>query len=91
MPTAVLRYCQSVHSLWSALWYNSTFGIVIHIQLTHLRTYSTICVNLDKVAAVRTWPAPTCVKEVQQVLSLANYYHEYTKNFAELAAFLSDH
>ena len=28
----------------------------------------------DKVAAVRTWPKPTNVKEVQQFMGLANYY-----------------
>ena len=50
----------------------------------------TIRVDLDKVAAVQTWPAPTCVKEVQQFLGLANYYHEFIKNFAKLAAPLSD-
>ena len=50
----------------------------------------TIRVDLDKVAAVQTWPAPTCVKEFQQFLGLANYYHEFIKNFAELAAPLSD-
>ena len=50
----------------------------------------TICVDLDKAAAVCTWPVPTCVKEVQQFLGLANYYHEVIKNFAKLATPLSD-
>ena len=50
----------------------------------------TIRVNLDKVAVVQTWPALTYVKEVQQFLGLANYYHEYIKIFAELATPLSD-
>ena len=58
--------------------------------LGHIIENGTICVNLDKVAVVRTWPAPTCVKEVQQFLCLANYYHEYIKKFAKLAAPLSD-
>ena len=50
----------------------------------------TIRVDLDKVAVVQTWPAPTCVKEVQEFLGLVNYYHEYIKIFAKLAAPLSD-
>ena len=58
--------------------------------LGHIVENGTIHVNLDKVAAVQTWPAPTCVKEVQQFLGLANYYHEFIKNFAKLAAPLSD-
>ena len=57
--------------------------------LGHIIENGTIRVDLDKVA-VQTWPAPTCVKEVQQFLGLANYYHEFIKNFAKLAAPLSD-
>ena len=47
--------------------------------LGHIVENGAICVDLDKVAAVRTWPALTCVKEVQQFLGLANYYHEYIR------------
>ena len=58
--------------------------------LGHIVENGTIRVDLDKVAAVQTWPAPTCVKEVQQFLGLANYYHEFIKNFAKLVAPLND-
>ena len=58
--------------------------------LGHIVENGTIRVDLDKVAAVLTWPTLTCVKEVQQFLGLANYYHEFIKNFAKLAAPLSD-
>ena len=58
--------------------------------LGHIIENGTIRIDLDKVAAVRTWPAPTCVKEIQQFHGLVNYYHEYIKNFAKLAAPLSN-
>ena len=58
--------------------------------LGHIIEIGTIRINLNKVAVVRTWPVPTCVKEVQQFLGLANYYHEYIKNSAKLATPLSD-
>ena len=58
--------------------------------LCHIVENGTICVNLEKVAVVRTWPVPTCVKEVQQFLGLAIYYHECSKNFVEFAAPISD-
>ena len=41
--------------------------------LGHIVENGTIRVALDKVAVVLTWPMPTCVKEVQQFLGLANY------------------
>ena len=56
----------------------------------HIVENGTIRVDLDKVAAVQTWPVPTCVKEVQQFLGLANYYNEFTKNLAKHAAHLND-
>ena len=40
----------------------------------------------DKVSAVRTWPKPENVKEVQQFMGLANYYAQYICNFADIAA-----
>ena len=40
----------------------------------------------DKVSAVRTWPKPQNVKEVQQFMGLANYYAQYICNFADIAA-----
>ena len=33
-----------------------------------------LCMLTLKVSAVRTWPKPTNVKEVQQFMGLANYY-----------------
>ena len=66
------------------------FGKCSVKYLGHIVENGTIRIDLDKVAAVQTWPAPTCVKEVQQFLGLANYYHEFIKNFAKLATPLSD-
>ena len=31
------------------------------------------------------WPIPAFVKEVQQFLGLANYYHRFIQNFADIA------
>ena len=42
--------------------------------LGHVVENGTVYANPDKVAAVRTWPKPTNVKEVQQFMGLANYY-----------------
>ena len=78
------------HEKFHAKWRKCEFGKRSVKYLGHIIENGTIRVDLDKVAAVQTWPAPTFVKEVQQFLDLANYYHEYIKNFAELATPLSD-
>ena len=42
--------------------------------LGHVVENGTVYADPDKVSAVRTWPKPTNVKEVQQFMGLANYY-----------------
>ena len=46
-----------------------------HVKyLGHVVENGTVYADPDKVSAVRTWPKPTNVKEVQQFMGLANYY-----------------
>ena len=49
---------------FNAKWQNCEFGKRSVKYLGHLIENGTIHINLDKVAAVQTWPAPTCVKVV---------------------------
>ena len=44
----------------------------------------------EKVKGVLEWPMPTCVKDVQKFLGLANYYHQFIKGFATVARLLHD-
>ena len=72
---AVLKWL--CHEKFHAKRRKCEFGKCSVKYLGHIVENGTIRVHLDKVAAVQTWPAPTCVKEVQQFLGLANYYHEF--------------
>jgi hypothetical protein len=40
----------------------------------------------DRVKAVRNWPIPTTVKEVQRFLGFANYYRRFIRGFGQVAA-----
>ncbi|KAJ7986713.1 hypothetical protein DPEC_G00342750 [Dallia pectoralis] len=48
-------------------------------------------VKLDdtKILAVRNWPQPKTVKELQRFLGFANYYRRFVRNFSTTAAPLS--
>uniref|UniRef100_A0A4W5LR80 ribonuclease H n=1 Tax=Hucho hucho TaxID=62062 RepID=A0A4W5LR80_9TELE len=40
----------------------------------------------DRISAVRNWPTPTTVKEVQRFLGFANYYRRFIRGFGQVAA-----
>ena len=50
------------------------FGQTSVKYLGHIVEAGSIRADTDKVEAIRTWPKPTTVKELQQFLGLANYY-----------------
>ena len=35
----------------------------------------------DRIAAIRNWPTPTTVKEVQRFLGFAHYYRRFIQGF----------
>lgn len=43
-----------------------------------------------KLDAIREWPAPTSVKDVQSFLGFANFYRKFILNYAKVSAPLSD-
>ena len=44
-----------------------------------------IATDPAKVNAVKKWPVPTTVQELQRFLGLAGYYRRYVSNFATIA------
>ena len=57
-----------------AKWQKCEFGKTCVKYLGHVVENGTVYTDPDKVSAVRTWPKPQNVKEVQQFMGLANYY-----------------
>lgn len=50
-------------------------------------TVSKCKIQMDpkKTAAVRYWPTPSSVKEVQRFLGFANFYQQFIHNFSSVA------
>ena len=44
-----------------------------------------ILMDPHKVESIITWPVPSCVKDVQYFIGLANYYRRFIQDFAKLA------
>ena len=43
----------------------------------------------ERVEAVKTWPEPQSVRDIQVFLSFANFYRKFIKNFSRIAALLT--
>ncbi len=55
------------------------------IFLGHLISSQGIKVDGEKTQALESWPAPTNVKELRQVLGFMSYYRRFVSGFAQLA------
>ena len=58
--------------------------------LGHVVSAAGVKVAVDKVDTVASWATPTCVREVQGFLGLANFYRRFVKNHAAIAKPLID-
>ena len=53
--------------------------------LGHLVSAEGIATDPEKVEAIREWPRPTCVRDLQAFLGTAGYYRQYLPDFATVA------
>ena len=44
----------------------------------------------EKIAAVKDWPTPQTIKDVEKFLGFANFYRRFIKNFSIIAAPLNE-
>jgi len=54
--------------------------------LGHIVQNGTLQMDPKKLAVVRDWPTPTCIKDVQSFLGFANYYRRFIEGYAQKAA-----
>ena len=53
--------------------------------LGHVISKDGIATDPNKVKAIRDWPAPKNLKELQCFLGLTNYYRRFIENYAKVA------
>ena len=53
--------------------------------LGHIVNEEGVSTDPEKVSAVRDWPEPGCVRELQQFLGTVGYYRRFCPNLADLA------
>ena len=57
--------------------------------LSHIVSAASIGIVQTKVDAIKQWPQPTYIKDVQDFLGLANYYRRFVKGFVQIALLLT--
>lgn len=58
--------------------------------LGHIISQGKVAPDPQKIQAIKEWPTPTTVKEVQAFLRLANYYRRFVFNFSHIANSLTN-
>ena len=53
--------------------------------LGHVAGRNGVAPDPDKVATVRDWPVPTCLKDLQAFLGLANYFRKFIQGYSTVA------
>lgn len=59
--------------------------------LSHDVTADGIRPSSERITAIREYPTPTSVKQIQRFLGMVNYYHRFVPHFASLLAPLHAH
>ena len=55
------------------------------LYLGHVVSSRGVHTDPDKLTAVRTWPTPTNIKEVQQFIGFVGFYRRFIQNFAKIS------
>ena len=64
----------------------SAFHVTTINFLGFVLTPGGVSMDKDKLTAVRNWPTPVTVKDLQRFLGFSNYYRRFIRNFSGMAA-----
>ena len=84
-----VHLCQVLQCLWDHRLYGN-LGKCGFFQskvkyLGHIITGDGIAVDLEKMLAIMDWSAPTNILEVCIFMGLVGYYHQFVKDFSQVA------
>ena len=66
------------------------FGLTEMLYLGHIIGVDGVRVHEENIRAIRDWPKPKNVTELQGFVGIYTYYRKFVKGFSQLAASLTD-
>lgn len=66
------------------------FGLTEVLYLGHIIGVDEVRVHEENIRAIRDWPEPKNVTELQGFVGICTYYRKFVKGFSQLAASLTD-
>lgn len=66
------------------------FGVTKIEYLGHTLSGDRVSMDLSKLKAIKNWPEPTNLKQLQGFLGLTGYYRRFIRSYANIAAPLTD-
>ena len=66
------------------------FGLTEMLYLGHIIGVDGVRVHKENIRAIRDWPEPRNVTELQGFIGICTYYRKFVKSFSQLAAPLTD-
>ena len=68
---------------------NYHFHYKVVCFLSYIVSKQKICIEEEKINAIKAWPKPKLVQDIQMFITFANFYRHFIQSFSKIATLLT--